>query len=66
MRVEIVPKSKRARERVKVHGTEMELLDDGPNAFRVRSLEMTASWQGVKEFWEGWFNKETEASFRLV
>ena len=57
--VTIQPKNKRARERVKMHGEEMELLLHGSfrgqEAIHVQSLEKTYSCMGEKMFWGGWF-----------
>jgi hypothetical protein len=71
--VQLIPKSKRAKDRVGVHGKVMILCDavenggdeSGPK-FLVRSVEKTASWKGVKEFWVGSFDKESEASYARI
>lgn len=71
--VQIIPKCKRAKDRTGVHGKVMILCDASENGgdenaqrFLVRSVEKTASWQGVKEFWVGSFDKESEAGYKRV
>jgi hypothetical protein len=59
MRVKIVPKSKRAKERIQVHGAVMVLVDDKTTAFLVESEGDT--WRGEK--WKGWFRYEDEADW---
>ena len=61
MRIEIVPKSKRAKDRIAQHGRIMELREQEEGKFLVESLE--ATWSGMK--WVGWFT-EQEATFRKL
>lgn len=61
MRVEIVPKSKRAKERVAQHGSVMDLCERQGDKFLVQSLGET--WAGMK--WQGWFT-EQEANYREI
>lgn len=57
--VKIIPKSQRAKSRVKEHGKEMELLVDNGDKFMVRSLENTFTHKNdVMGKWLGWFTKE--------
>jgi len=59
MMITIIPKSKRAKDRVSTHGNMMILLEDHPQKFLVQSTNKT--WR--KQFWKGWFLKEIEADF---
>jgi hypothetical protein len=61
MQVEIIPKSKRARETIEHHGKIMNLCDDREDKFLVQSLDET--WNGMK--WFGWF-RNFEASYEKV
>lgn len=64
MNIRIIPKCKRARERVKQHGEVMKLTQEGnfhgQPAILVCSLEKT--WGG-EHFWRGWFT-DKEADWR--
>jgi hypothetical protein len=60
MLIQIIPKSIRAKNRTKEHGEVMCLTKETPTHFLVISLDNT--WQGVQ--WMGWFNKETEATYK--
>jgi hypothetical protein len=62
MKVRVIPKSKRAEERVKAHGQVMLLEQIKGDKFLVKSLNKT--WRG--EEWLGWFDTNTEASFKEV
>lgn len=59
-KVNIIPISKRAKERVKQHGTIMLLKETRHDRFLVESLDNT--WHGQK--WMGWFTYE-EATYSL-
>jgi hypothetical protein len=63
MNIQILPKSKRAKERVKQHGSIFELIKEdvfqGENGVYVKSQNVTAS---DSTFWHGWFRK-SEADF---
>lgn len=64
--VKIVPKSKRAKDRIREHGPIMELLADKEHMFMVRSLEQSFTYRkDVMGFWLGWFTKE-EAGYENV
>ena len=64
--VKIIPKSQRAKNRVKEHGSQMEILIDKPQGITVRSLEMTFKHQtGDYGKWIGTFTKE-EADWEEV
>jgi len=62
MRVKIIPKSIRARNRMKEHGEEMILVMEHPDAFMVRSIDKT--YRG--DHWMGWFQKDKEATYERV
>lgn len=62
MVVLIIPRSKRAKDRISSHGNKMLLIEDSTHKFLVQSLSKT--WR--KEFWKGWFLKETEADFMEI
>lgn len=60
MKVQIIPRSKRAKDRISAHGKIMEFIRQEPNGrFLVESLGDT--WCGEK--WSGWFYLE-EATFK--
>jgi hypothetical protein len=64
--VKVIPKSQRAKNRVKEHGETMEILLDNSETFMVRSLEKTWSYpDGSKGKWLGNFTKE-EATWEEV
>lgn len=52
--VKIIPKSKRAKTRVKEPGPIMRAIKENAHNIMVESLEQT--WQGTT--WLGWFTKE--------
>jgi hypothetical protein len=60
--VTIQPTSKRAKERTKLHGKDMELelsgLYNGVPAIMVKSLEKTWRCGGEDHHWGGWFTKD--------
>jgi hypothetical protein len=62
MKIIIKPKSKRAKERVKQHGSEMELVRHdnfrGEQAVLVQSVDRTCG----NKHWHGWF-RTSEASW---
>lgn len=62
MKVEIIPKSKRAKDRVSSHGKIMKLCDEHPTKFLVQSLGQTDK-DGTH--WLGWFLK-WEADYKKV
>lgn len=64
MKVKIVATSQRAKNRVHEHGEIMELIEDRPDKFLVRSLEKT--WNKNTDFWMGWFDRENEATMIAV
>lgn len=62
-KVEIIPKCKRAKERVAMHGKIMNLLKQEPDGkFLVESLEETYR---KNQKWLGWFTQQ-EAEFKFV
>lgn len=68
--VKVVPKSKRAENRVREHGEVMELLmTDNPHmgkgSFLVRSLNDTFTLVKTKGKWVGWFTQH-DASYELT
>lgn len=64
--IQIIPKSKRARNRIHEHGEVMELVErgtfQGQRAIRVMSLRETWGSPGRKQNWHGWFT-ESEADW---
>ena len=65
-RVKIIPKCKRAENRVKEHGEVMRLMEKHPAyGILVQSIKETWGSAGRKENWMGWF-KDTEADFEVV
>lgn len=54
MLVKVIPKSKRAKERIKQHGDTMILRQALPGKVQVESLSNT--WRGEK--WGGWFTDD--------
>lgn len=58
--ITIFPTTKRARERVKRHGSQMRFIHEGiykgERAILVESLTKTFSCNGVMMKWTGWFN----------
>jgi hypothetical protein len=63
VKVKVIPRSKRAEERVKQHGNVMELIQVKGDRFLVKSLEPTMKG---KEHWLGWFQMETEARMKEI
>ena len=62
-KVEIIPKCKRAKERVRMHGNIMHLLhQEFDGKFLVESIEN--SYNG-REKWMGWFTRQ-EAEFKRL
>ena len=65
MKIKIIPKCQRARNRIREHGEIMTLLGEGmfrsQSAILVESLDKT--WSGEK--WGGWFTSE-EVSFEKI
>jgi len=61
-KVKILPKSKRASDRITQHGEVMMKEDEKGDMFFVRSLNKT--FRG--EEWAGWFNQKTEAGFKVI
>lgn len=61
MKIKVVPTSRRAKNRVNEHGEIMELIEERPDKFLVKSLNKT--WNKNTDFWMGWFNRENEAIF---
>lgn len=64
MKVKIIPTSQRAKNRIHEHGEIMELIEDHPGKFLVRSLKKT--WNKNTDFWMGWFNRDKEATIVAV
>lgn len=63
----VIPKCKRAKERIKQHGIngQMELFDAMQGQMLFKSLEKTWSNGGVKQHWFGWFtHDQVEVKFR--
>ena len=58
MEITILPKSQRAKNRIKEHGSKMILIKELKNKILVQSIEKT--WRN--QFWLGWFDNE-EADF---
>ena len=70
MKVRILPKSKRAKNRVHEHGEIMNLMQEttrnGSNMILVSSIEKTWSLRvGVKQHWMGWFDNN-EATWEHI
>jgi len=70
MKVNLKPKSQRAKNRCTEHGTVFTLkaedLRNGKNHILVESLDTTWTLKkGVKQHWVGWFD-ETEAEWKEV
>jgi hypothetical protein len=64
--IKIIPKSQRAKNRVREHGVTMELLLDRGDSFIVRSVEDTfKSQDATMSKWIGTF-KEEEAAWEEV
>jgi hypothetical protein len=63
MKVRILPKSKRAKDRVQQHGSVMNFVKTSGDKFLVESLEGTFR-KGEK--WTGWFDMETEAGYKEI
>jgi hypothetical protein len=63
MKVKIIPKSQRAKNRVREHGEEMDLLDDQGEKFLVESLDHDYC---CGQSWKGWFVKDSEATYEVV
>lgn len=64
--VKLIPKSNRAKNRIKEHGQTMEILLDKSDSFMVRSVNETWMYQdGTKGRWLGTFGKE-EAAYEEV
>jgi len=68
-KVKLIPKSKRAKDRINSHGKIMTLKESGlfrgRDHFFVESLEKTfRTSKDTKETWSGWF-KLSEATFEI-
>ena len=62
-KVKVIPRSKRADERVKQHGNIMELIQVKGDRFLVKSLERTMKGN---DYWMGWFELEVDARFKAL
>ncbi len=57
--MKIVPKSKRAKERVRQHGEEMHHIQDGKRDGRSAVLVRSKNKTGAgRQHWYGWFTDE--------
>jgi len=70
VKVKIIPKQKRAKDRINSHGKFMSLLDvdffRGDKSFFVESLDETFRVnKNLKTTWSGWFSF-SEADFEIV
>ena len=65
MKVKILPKSQRAKNRVKEHGEVMTFEDINLRGNLFKSLEKTWNGPDGKDFWSGWFTDE-DADFVKV
>lgn len=64
-KIKVKPLNKWAKERVKQHGSEFEVVQEKQDRILVKSLEKT--WRlkpGVPDFWMAWFvfNKDIETN----
>jgi hypothetical protein len=62
-KVKVIPRAKRAKERVAQHGEVMELVKIKGDRFLVKSLKPTMKGN---EHWLGWFQLEVEARMKEV
>jgi hypothetical protein len=69
MRIRVIPKSKRAKERTRQHGTVMDVVKlgvfRGLPAVLCRSVFRTFKHGSNMTHWEGWF-REDEAAWVVV
>ena len=62
IKVQLIPKTSRARNRIAEHGIFFELLIDNGDKILVKSLDKT--WNKNSQFWTGWFTIK-EVDFKI-
>jgi hypothetical protein len=62
-KIKVIPRSKRAEERVKQHGNVMELMQVKGDRFLVKSIGKTMKGD---DHWIGWFQLESDARYKEI